>query len=121
MPQTLDLVVDPRILLDKGVRHRDIRFRLIVIVVRYEVLHRVIREEFPEFGAELGCQDLIVGQHQGGPLEPFYDLGHGIGFAGAGDPQQGLLLQPQLQAPGQLIDGLRLIAGGRKGTDYPKF
>ena len=33
-----------------------------------------------------------MGQHQGGPLDPLDDLGHGKGLAGAGDAQQRLLV-----------------------------
>ena len=46
--QTLDLFVDRRILLDVSVGTRDVRFRLIIIEVADEILHRVTREELFE-------------------------------------------------------------------------
>ena len=44
----LDVFVDGGVFLDKGVGRRHIGFRLVVIVVRHEILHRVIREELLE-------------------------------------------------------------------------
>ena len=81
MAQALDLVVDGGVLFDEGIRVGDIRLRLVVVVVGDEIFHGVVREELPELLAQLGCQGLVVGQHQGGPLDPFDDLGHGIGLA----------------------------------------
>ena len=79
--QPVNLLVDGRVLLDKGVRVGDIGLRLVVVVVGDEVLHRVVGEELPELGAQLGGQGLVVGQHQGGALHCLDDLGHGIGLA----------------------------------------
>ena len=112
-PQPVDLLVDGGILLDEGVRVGDIGLRLIVVVVGDEVLHRVVGEELPELLAQLGRQGLVVGQHQGGPLDGLDDLGHGVGLARAGDAQEDLLPQTVLDAPGQLLDGLGLVPGGR--------
>ena len=121
VPQALDLVVDARVLLNEGVRGGDIGLRLIIIVVGHEVFHRVIGEKLLELAAQLGSQDLVVGKDQGGPLGPLDDLCHGIGLAGAGNPQEGLLLQPQLQSSGQSVDGLRLIPGRRILADDLEF
>ena len=73
--QALDLVVDGGVLFDEGVRVGDIGLRLIVVVVGHEVFHGVFREEGPELLTQLGCQGFVVGQHQGGPLDLFDDLG----------------------------------------------
>src|SRR5690606_37595954 len=43
--QLVDLLVDVGILLDEGVRARDIRLRLVVVVVGHEVLDRVLWKE----------------------------------------------------------------------------
>ena len=90
----------------------NVRLRLVVVVVGDEILHRILREKLPELLAELGRQGLVVGQHQGGPLDLFDDLGHGVGLAAAGDAQQHLLAQPRLQPRRQLLNGLGLVAGG---------
>ena len=62
-----------------------------------------------------------MGQHQGGPLDLLNDLGHSEGLARAGDSQQGLLVQPHLDAAGQGLDGLGLVAAGGVFRYYFKF
>ena len=90
----------------------NVGFRLVVVVVADEVFHRVVGEELLELLAKLSGQDLVVGQHQGGPLDGLDDLGHGVGLAGAGDAQQDLLPEAVLDALSQLGNGLGLVAGG---------
>ena len=110
--QALDLVVDGGVLFDEGVRVGDIGLRLIVVIVGHEVFHGVFREEGPELLAQLGRQGLVVGQHQGGPLDPLDDLGHGVGLAAASDAQQHLVPQAVFDAAGQGVDGLGLVPAG---------
>ena len=114
-PQTVDLVVGGGVLFDVGVGVGNVGLRLVVVVVADEVFHGVFGEKLPELGAELGSQGLVVGQHQGRAVEPLDDVGHGEGLAGAGDAQHHLLMKAQLDAPGQGLDGLRLVAGGLVG------
>ena len=90
----------------------DIGLGLVVVVVGDEILHRVVGKELLELGAELGGQGLVVGQHQGGPLDLLDDLGHGEGLARAGDAQKHLMLEALFNALSQRGDGLRLIARG---------
>ena len=110
-PQPVDLLVGGGVFFNIGVGMWDIGLRLVVVVIGHEVLHRVVGEELLELLAQLGRQGLVVGQHQGGPLDGLDDLGHGEGLAGAGDTQQHLLVQAVLHALGQLFNGLRLVAG----------
>ena len=112
-PKPVDLLIGGGVLFDVGVRVGDVGLGLVVVVVGDKILHCVVGEELLELAAQLGSEGLVVGQHQGGLLHPLDDLGHGVGLAGAGDAQQGLLLDPQLHAPGEHVDGLGLIAGGR--------
>ncbi len=53
-----------------------------------------------------------MGQHQGGAAGLFDDLGHGEGFAGAGDAEQDLVFFAVEDAAEKLIDGGGLIAAG---------
>ena len=99
----------------------DIGLGLVVVVVADKVLHRVVGKELLELGAQLGGQRLVMGQHQGGPLDLLNDLRHGEGLARAGDSQQGLLVQPHLDAVGQGVDGLGLVAAGGVFRYHFKF
>ena len=65
VPQPLDLVVDRRVLLDVGVRLRDVRLGLVVVVVRDEVLDGVVGQQLTELGGQLGGQGLVRRHHQG--------------------------------------------------------
>ena len=64
-----------------------------VIIVGNEIFHRIVGKKFPELAAKLGGQGLVVGQHQGGPVQLFDHRGHGEGLTGAGNTQQRLLPQ----------------------------
>ena len=94
-----------------GIGGRNIGFRLIIIIVTDEELHGVVGEELPELRTELCRQGLVVGEHQGGPLQLLDHVGHDKGLAGAGNAQHGLLFDPQTGALHQLANGLRLTAG----------
>ncbi len=59
-PQPIDVLVDRRILLDVRVGRRDVRFRLIVVVVRDEVLDRVVRKEALDLAVQLRRERLVV-------------------------------------------------------------
>ena len=113
--EPVDLLVHRGGLFDIGVAGGDVGLRLIVIIIGNEVLHRRVREEALELGAELGRQGLVVGQDQRGLLNLLDDLGHGVGFAGAGDAQQDLELVAPEDAFAELFYGLGLVALGREG------
>ena len=66
MPHLVDLIVDRRIFFNEGIGRRDIRLRLVVVVVADEVLDGVVRKEAFEFAVQLGGQDLVRRQHQRG-------------------------------------------------------
>ncbi|CAM5533100.1 hypothetical protein SALBM217S_00878 [Streptomyces griseoloalbus] len=57
--QPLDLLVDRGVLLDVGVRLRDVRLGLVVVVVRDEVLDRVVRQKLAELVGQLGGEGLV--------------------------------------------------------------
>ena len=90
--QLVQLVVDGGFFFDVDVARRDVGFRLVVIVVADEVLHRVVREERLELVVELRGQRLVVRQDQRRAVDRLDDLGHREGLAGPGDAQQHLVL-----------------------------
>ena len=111
-PHLLDVLVHRGILLDIGIRGRNIGLGLVVVVVGNEILHRVGGEELAELTVQLRCQRLVGRHHQRGPLQRLDHVGHGEGLAGAGHAQQGHLRQAILQAFDQPADRLGLIARG---------
>ncbi len=58
--QPVDFLVDRRVLFDIDVPLRDVRFRLVVVVVADEVRNGVVRKELAELTVELCRQRLIV-------------------------------------------------------------
>ena len=109
MPQTVNFIIDGAVLFNIGVRGRDIRFRLIVIVVGDKILHRIIREETAHLGTDLGCQGLVGLQNQGRTVTPGNDVGHGEGLAGTGHAQKRLPLVPCFNSSDQCFYSLRLV------------
>ena len=51
-----------------------------------------------------------MSHHQRGTVHRLDDLGHGVGLARAGDPEQNLMLLAVVDAAQQGLDGTALIA-----------
>ena len=115
VPEPLHVVVDVRVLLDIGIRLRDVGLGLVVVVVGDEVGDRIVGHELAELGAELGGQGLVGLQNQSGPLQALDQPGRGRGLAGAGGAHEHHVVLAVLDPRGQLLDGLRLVAGGLVG------
>ena len=88
VPQPLDVVVDRRVLLDVGVGLRDVRLGLVVVVVRDEVLDRVVRQHLPQLVGQLRRERLVRRHHQRGPLQPLDQPRRGGRLAGARGAEQ---------------------------------
>ena len=100
MPQALYLVVYAGILFYERIRVGDVRLRLIIVIIGYEILNCIIGKEFFEFRAELRRKRLIMSKDKCRPLKLLYDLGHGKGLTRAGHAQKRLLPQPALHSQG---------------------
>ena len=111
VPQPLDLLVDRGVLLDVGVGLRDVRLGLVVVVVRDEVLDRVVGQQLAELVGQLRGQRLVGRHDQGRALELLDQPRGGGRLAGAGGAQQHHVVLPGLDPPGQLGDRLGLVAG----------
>ena len=110
VPQLVELLVDGGVLFNKGVGRGNIGLRLIVVIVGDEIFHRIVRKKLAEFAAELGCQRLVVGKHQGGPAHLFDDVCHGVGLSGAGHTQQRLRTVSAQHPLRQRLNGLWLVS-----------
>ena len=120
-PQALDLLVDRRILLDVGVRARDVGLGLVVIEVADEILDRVVREELLELRVELRGERLVVRDDQRGLLEVPDDVRRRESLARAGHAEQRLVPVPGLEGFRQFRDRLRLVALGLvAGSEFEK-
>ena len=108
--QALDLIVDGGVLFNERVRVRDVRLRLVVVVVGDEILHGVVREKLLELAAQLRREDLVVREHERRPLDALDDLGHRVRLAGAGHAEQHLLVNAVFHALRKRVDRLGLIA-----------
>lgn len=116
--QPLDLVVDRRVLLDVGVRLRDVRLGLVVVVVRHEVLDGVVRQQLAELGGELGRQRLVRRHDERGALQLLDQPCRGRALAGTGGAQQDDVLLPRADAFGELGDGGGLVTARPELGDH---
>ena len=112
--QLVDLLVDGKVLFDVSVGHRDVGFRLVVVVIRHEILDRIIGKEILELAVQLRGQRLVVRQHQSGSVQAGNGVGNGEGLAGAGHAQQHLRTFTAFDSVDELLNGLWLIAGRLK-------
>ena len=113
-PHLLDVLVDAGIFFDEQVARRHIGLGLVVVVIGDEILDRVFREELAHLRIQLRRQRLVRRHDQRRPPRLRDDVGHGVGLARTGHPQQGLVGQAVIDALDQLGDGLRLVASGLK-------
>ena len=118
--QLVQLLVDGGFFFDVEVAGGDVGFGLVVVVIADEVFDRVAGEELLELVIELGGEGLVVGEDEGGPVGLLDDLGHGEGFAGAGDAEQDLVLFAGAEALHQFVDGAGLVAAGLVAGDELK-
>ena len=110
MAHAIDLLIDRRVLLDERVRRGNVRLRLVIIVIRNEIAHGAVREEFAELARQLRRQRLVVRDDERRALKPFDDVRHCERLARAGHAQKHLISLALLNALHQLLNRLRLIA-----------
>ena len=115
--ELVDFLVDRGVLLDVGVGAGKVGLGLIIVVVTDEIFDGVVREEALEFPVELGGKGLVVGDHQGRPVDRRDHVRHREGLSGTGHSEQHLVPQSVLQPLDEAGDGLRLIPPRLKLAD----
>ena len=114
MAQLINLVVNRSILLNIRIRLGNIGLRLIIIVIRNKIFHRILREEGLQLTRQLCRQRLIMRNHQRRLAHLIDYLRNRIRLARARCTQQHLRAQALLHALRQLGNRLRLVAGRLK-------
>ena len=115
MAQFVDLIVDGGILLDVGIRLRNVCLRLIVVIVADKVADVVVGEKGFELARKLRGERLVVRDDEGRPLHALDDLCHRICLARSRRTEENLRGHPVLNTAREVCDCLRLIAHRRKG------
>ena len=90
MAHPVYLLVDARFFFDVRVRARHVGFRLVVVIVRDEILDRVVGKEAFELAVELSGERFVRRQDERRSLGFLNDVGHREGFARPGDAEQHL-------------------------------
>lgn len=112
MAEAIDLFVDRRIFVDICIGLFDVRFGLIIVVIRNEILDSVIGEQRAELLVELRGERFVVGDDEGGELDVFDDPGDRIGLTRTGNAEEGLLFHAIGIPSCELLDRRGLITGG---------
>ena len=115
--QPLDLLVETGVLLDEGIRLRDVRLGLVIVVVRDEVLDGIVREEGAQLLGELGRQGLVGLHDEHRPLQLLRQPRHRGRLTSTSGTKQDDVLLTVLDPLLQLRNGLRLVARGVELTD----
>ena len=110
MAELVYLVVYHRLLLDISVGRRHIGLRLIIIVIRNEVVHRVIRKKLAKFVRKLGGQGLVMGDDERRLLDFGYHVRNCEGLTGTRNAQKSLVLIAFFKAGNQFLYRPRLIS-----------
>ena len=110
MAHLVDLVIDIRVLRDVRVGARYVRLGLVVVVVRDEVLHHVLREELAELLGELRGQRAVRRQHQRRTLIALDHVRHRERLACTGSAAKRLSPDAVFEAANQCFNRLRLVA-----------
>ena len=110
MAHPVYLLVQRRFLLDIGVGARDIGLGLVVVVIRDEILDRVLREETLHLAIELRGKGFVRGEDDCRALDALDDMRHRKGLPRAGDAEQHLVAFAAGDALAQFLDRLWLVA-----------
>ena len=108
------MFVHRRVLFDEEVARGHVGLGLIEVVVRDEILHRILGEKLAHFRIGLRGERLVRSEDDGGHARASDDVGHRIGLPRARHAEKRLTGHARLESRAQLLDRLRLIPGGRK-------
>ena len=110
MAQFINLVVYHRVLFDVDILTRDIRFGLIVIVIRDKILDCVFGEELAELRTELCGERFIVRKNKRRSVKARDYVRHGESFTRTGNAEKSLRPISRLYSSDETVYCLGLIS-----------
>ncbi len=110
MTQTVNLIVHHRLFLDVGIGYRQIGLGLVEIVIRDEVMHRVLWKKRTVLLRELRGESLIVRNHKRGFVKCGYHVCYAKCLTRARGSEKRLLSLASRKAIEECGNGLRLVA-----------
>ena len=110
MAKSFHIVIDVGILFDIRIGLRNIGFRLVVVIIRNEIAHRIVWHELTELGAQLRCQRFIRFDNQRRALQTFNKPCCGGGFASSSGTHEHHIAFTVFNAFRKLFNRLRLVA-----------
>src|SRR6185369_2617932 len=108
-PQSIDFLVDDRFFFDVDVGGGNVRFGLVVVVIRDEILARILWKERAKLVEQLGGERFVVREHERGALRALDDTPDRERFAAAGDSEQHLVFGAVVETVNECLDGRRLV------------
>ena len=112
MSESIDFFIDRRFFLDIGSTLHDIGLRLIVVIVRDEIMNSIFWEKLFEFLSELGGEGFIVCHDERWTLEFRDDIRHGEGLSRARHSEKRLEIIARTDGGDEFLDGRSLIPSG---------
>ena len=109
-------MIAARVFLDVDIALRDVRLRLVVVVVTHEVANGVVWKEFFHLFIELRRKRLVVTDEERGLAGARDDIRHGECLARTSGAEERLELFAARQPCHQLFDRLWLISSGLVGA-----
>ena len=110
-PIHLDFVIDRCFLFNIGSRTWQITLRLIIVKIRHEIMHRIIRKECLKFCCKLGSKGFIVRNHQSRLLNLLNNISHRKSLPSSCRTKQGYFLFPLIKSFRNLSDCFGLVTG----------
>jgi len=114
-PEPVNPIADRGVFFDGDVPLRDVRFGLIIIVIRNKIGDGVIREERFKLAIKLGGKRFIVRHHQRRPVKVHNQIRHGERHAAPGDAHERLIFFAALDGADEFRYRVRLVAGRVEG------
>ena len=110
MTETIDFIIDGRVLFDICIGFLDICFWLIVIVIADKIVDSILWEKFSKFLTKLSSESFIVSNYESGALDFLNNICHCEGLSRPSNTLKCLITIACFEAFYQGVYGLRLVS-----------